>query len=401
MGKEHMDCETCLECLFDAVFGSLSEEEMRLLNAHLDTCASCRAEYQSVKMMHRLTEQDPVPDLPADFEKTLHEKLMAAADEMMAETTEKKRIPLRDMRKKQVRILISAAACAAITIGVFSGGLYQRYLHADDVWNETETVRTPTESAQPRPMETTDPQAESVPGSETERAADSRETAAPAASAAAEKRTEEKTVSGKTEQPAQKAESKTESKTETLQESDAAAANKTEESTSVQQPSAAPSETASAQRRESVKESGALQENETVSVQNSRDMDYAENAAEEMQGYAAPSPVSGGSAMAAAAGGESRARTFCAMENVYAITVPDVHAFLAAATQKTGIVWSGKQVGGDTAADGGSHAVTLSLSGKEWDRLLQYANQCGYRAELIADNQNKSKVLVTIDGEEG
>ncbi len=397
MGKEHMDCETCLECLFDAVCGSLSEEEMRLLNAHLDTCVSCRAEYQSVKMMHRLTEQDPVPDLPADFEKTLHEKLMAAADEMMAETTEKKRIPLRDMRKKQVRILISAAACAAITIGVFSGGLYQRYLHADDVWNETETVRTPTESAQPRPMETTDPQAESVPGSETERAADSRETAAPAASAAAEKRTEEKTVSGKTEQPAQKAESKT----ETLQESDAAAANKTEESTSVQQPSAAPSETAPAQRRESVKESDAPQENEAVSVQNSRDMDYAENAAEEMQGYAAPSPVSGGSAMAAAAGGESRARTFCAMENVYSITVPDVHAFLAAATQKTGIAWSEKQVAGDTAADGGSHAVTLSLSGKEWDRLLQYANQCGYRAELIADNQNKSKILVTIAGEEG
>ena len=401
MGKEHMDCETCLECLFDAVCGSLSEEEMRLLNAHLDTCVSCRAEYQSVKMMHRLTEQDPVPDLPADFEKTLHEKLMAAADEMMAETTEKKRIPLRDMRKKQVRILISAAACAAITIGVFSGGLYQRYLHADDVWNETETVRTPTESAQPRPMETTDPQAESVPGSETERAADSRETAAPAASAAAEKRTEEKTVSGKTEQPAQKAESKTESKTETLQESDAAAANKTEESTSVQQPSAAPSETASAQRRESVKESGALQENETVSVQNSRDMDYAENAAEEMQGYAAPSPVSGGSAMAAAAGGESRARTFCAMENVYSITVPDVHAFLAAATQKTGIAWSEKQVAADTAADGGSCAVTLSLSEKEWDCLLQYANQCGYQAELVADYQNKSKVLVMIDGEEG
>ena len=89
------------------------------------------------------------------------------------------------------------------------------------------------------------------------------------------------------------------------------------------------------------------------------------------------------------------------MENVYAITVPDVHAFLAAATQKTGIAWSGKQVAGDTAADGGSHAVTLSLSGKEWDCLLQYANQCGYRAELIADNQNKSKVLVTIAGEEG
>ncbi len=396
MGKEHMDCETCLECLFDAVCGSLSEEEMRLLNAHLDTCASCRAEYQSVKMMHRLTEQDPVPDLPADFEKTLHEKLTAAADEMMAETTEKKRIPLRDMRKKQVRILISAAACAAITIGVFSGGLYQRYLHADDVWNETESVRTPTESAQPRPMETTDPQAESALGSETERAADSRETAAPAASAAAEKRTEEKTVSGKTEQPAQKAESKT----ETLQESDAAAANKTEESTSVQQPSAAPSETAPAQRRESVKESDAPQENEAVSVQSSEDMDRAENAAEAMQGYAAS--ASGGGAMAAAAdSSESRAKTAYAMENVYAITVPDVHAFLAAATQKTGIAWSGKQVGGDTAADGGSHAVTLSLSGKEWDRLLQYANQCGYRAELIADNQNKSKILVTIAGKEG
>ena len=391
MGKEHMDCETCLECLFDAVCGSLSEEEMRLLNAHLDTCASCRAEYQSVKMMHRLTEQDPVPDLPADFEKTLHEKLTAAADEMMAETTEKKRIPLRDMRKKQVRILISAAACAAITIGVFSGGL-----HADDVWNETESVRTPTESAQPRPMETTDPQAESALGSETERAADSRETAAPAASAAAEKRTEEKTVSGKTEQPAQKAESKT----ETLQESDAAAANKTEESTSVQQPSAAPSETAPAQRRESVKESDAPQENEAVSVQSSEDMDRAENAAEAMQGYAAS--ASGGGAMAAAAdSSESRAKTAYAMENVYAITVPDVHAFLAAATQKTGIAWSGKQVGGDTAADGGSHAVTLSLSGKEWDRLLQYANQCGYRAELIADNQNKSKILVTIAGKEG
>ena len=387
MGKEHMDCETCLECLFDAVCGSLSEEEMRLLNAHLDTCASCRAEYQSVKMMHRLTEQDPVPDLPADFEKTLHEKLTAAADEMMAETTEKKRIPLRDMRKKQVRILISAAACAAITIGVFSGGLYQRYLHADDVWNETESVRTPTESAQPRPMETTDPQAESALGSETERAADSRETAAPAASAAAEKRTEEKTVSGKTEQPAQKAESKT----ETLQESDTAAANKT---------SAAPSETAPAQRRESVKESDAPQENEAVSVQSSEDMDRAENAAEAMQGYAAS--ASGGGAMAAAAdSSESRAKTAYAMENVYAITVPDVHAFLAAATQKTGIAWSGKQVGGDTAADGGSHAVTLSLSGKEWDRLLQYANQCGYRAELIADNQNKSKILVTIAGKEG
>lgn len=397
MGMEHMDCETCMERVFDAVCGNLDEEQTQLLKAHLDACADCRAEYQSIKMMHQLTEPDPVPFLPADFEKTLHEKLTVAADEMMTETTEKKRIPLRGVRKIQLKVLISAAACVAITIGVFSSGLYQRYLHADDVWNETETIPAPTESAPPRPVETTDPQAESAQGNETERAVeDSRETSAPAASAAAKTRAGEHTVSGETAQtapPTQKAESS--------KDSDASAAKKTEESTLAQQPTAAPAETSAAQRRESMKESGALQENEAASVQNGKDMDYAENAAEEMQGYAAPSPVSGGSAMAAAAGGESRARTFCAMENVYSITVPDVHAFLAAATQKTGIAWSEKQVDADTAADGGSCAVTLSLSEKEWDCLLQYANQCGYQAELVADYQNKSKVLVTIDGEEG
>ena len=143
------------------------------------------------------------------------------------------------------------------------------------------------------------------------------------------------------------------------------------------------------------------QENEAVSAQSSEDMDRAENAAEEMQGYAASAS---GAAMAAdsSESRESRAKTAYAMENVYAITVPDVHAFLAAAAQKTGIAWSEKQVGGsDTAADRGNDAVTLSLSEKEWNRLLQYANQCGYQAELIADYQNKSKILVTIAGEEG
>lgn len=390
MGKEHMDCDTCLERMFDAVCGSLSEEEMQPFRAHLDSCADCRAEYQSLLAMHRLTEQDPVPEMPADFEKTLHEKLTAAADEMMTETKEKKRIPLRDMRKKQVKILISAAACAAIAIGVFSGGLYQRYLHADDVWNETETVKTPTESAQPRPMETTDPQTETAPVNETEKAGGSREASAPTASAGVKTRADEKAAGGKTEQ--------TETPAPTGKQ-DTAASKKTEESAPAQQPAAAPEETAAAQQKESAKESDAPQENEAVSVQSSEDMDRAENAAEEMQGYAAS--ASGGAAMAADSS-ESRAKTAYAMENVYAITVPDVHAFLAAAAQKTGIAWSEKQVGGsDTAADRGNDAVTLSLSEKEWNRLLQYANQCGYRAELIADYQNKSKILVTIAGEEG
>lgn len=74
-----MTCEKARELMYAAIDGELDQGHLRSLEEHLDSCGSCTIEFEELKYMIQMAGELPLKELPDDFNKTLHSKLMSEA----------------------------------------------------------------------------------------------------------------------------------------------------------------------------------------------------------------------------------------------------------------------------------------------------------------------------------
>lgn len=158
--KENTACEEYRCLMFDYVSDNLSEFEKNKLLLHIKSCPECRAELDEVKNILSAAAEIPELEVPCDLRASVSERLSTEAKAM----SKRKRI-----YKFTIQTVIPVAACAAIAIGIFSGGFYDKVINSDNILSVG--VSTPAQndsqateaSAQP---EVSTPVIEAVPSTE-------------------------------------------------------------------------------------------------------------------------------------------------------------------------------------------------------------------------------------------
>lgn len=110
-----MSCDRYLELLSARLDGTLTEAEERELEEHLAACPDCRAAGAQLAAL-----RDAFPELeeeaaPEGFARGVMDRIRAE---------EKKVVPL--FRRPGFRALTGLAACAALAVGLYGGGISQR-----------------------------------------------------------------------------------------------------------------------------------------------------------------------------------------------------------------------------------------------------------------------------------
>lgn len=72
-----MDCKQVRELLSDYIDNSISEEDARVIEAHLAQCEDCMQEYRELAHIVRLLSELPKQEIPKTFDASLHETLIA------------------------------------------------------------------------------------------------------------------------------------------------------------------------------------------------------------------------------------------------------------------------------------------------------------------------------------
>lgn len=157
--KKQTDCDKCREQLFDFVSDAVDLTHSKWIEEHLRQCTSCQTEFQEIKKMLQVLEEDPEPRIPENFQSTLHLKLAQAAEEMNAARSRSFRERAAHWMEPNTwkdaflgfgngtfrnkiehfgqlggwKVMAPAMVCLTLTIGVFSTGLYQSWIEADGV----------------------------------------------------------------------------------------------------------------------------------------------------------------------------------------------------------------------------------------------------------------------------
>lgn len=134
-----MQKNECAECKnFSNMIGeyfcdNLTEQEKSDFLMHIENCPKCRAKYEELCI---------IIDAAGDFEEVeVPETLKVSVSEALAQ--EEKAIRKRiDLRKYTVRTVVGVAACTVLAIGVYSGGLYDKFINSDDILSTGENIRT-------------------------------------------------------------------------------------------------------------------------------------------------------------------------------------------------------------------------------------------------------------------
>lgn len=75
-------CDLIIEWLDDYLDGTLSEDHRATFEAHLKSCDACQSLVLDLQSMKEVLSDMPLMALPTDFNETLHEKLIIAAEEL-------------------------------------------------------------------------------------------------------------------------------------------------------------------------------------------------------------------------------------------------------------------------------------------------------------------------------
>lgn len=128
-----MTCNLILDWLDDYLEGQLDPQNSAKFEKHIEECESCRMLLDDLKSMREVMGEMPLMPLPSDFNESLHEKLIIAAEEIKAgfnikeKSQEKFKKKGFNFSKKQFNQYMGAAAVIALL--VVSG-----YQLKDQVW---------------------------------------------------------------------------------------------------------------------------------------------------------------------------------------------------------------------------------------------------------------------------
>ncbi len=129
--KENALCKKCKGLLFDYVSDNTKQKQSQWIEEHLAYCPSCKKEYDEICLMLSVLAEEPKVELPAEFQLSLHRKLVAVTQERETEKTSSWLHRLKDMRG--MRTVVPALMCLVLVIGVFSSGLFADWQNADSV----------------------------------------------------------------------------------------------------------------------------------------------------------------------------------------------------------------------------------------------------------------------------
>lgn len=131
--KENADCEVYRAMLFDYVSDNLSEQDKAELLMHIELCPECKKELcEAEAIISAASELDEV-EVPDKLRAAVSASLAAEA------ATVRKRT---DIRRYALRTLLPVAACAALAVGIYSGGIYDRFVNSDDILSEGTKIQT-------------------------------------------------------------------------------------------------------------------------------------------------------------------------------------------------------------------------------------------------------------------
>jgi anti-sigma factor (TIGR02949 family) len=104
-----MDCKKALQLIHRYIDGELDAAQKEELEKHIESCESCRKEYQLEKNIIESLKNTPPLELPEDFNKKIHEKLVCQKNIL-----EKK----KERLKKTLTVAVIAASFILMTVFV-------------------------------------------------------------------------------------------------------------------------------------------------------------------------------------------------------------------------------------------------------------------------------------------
>ena len=439
--KEKTDCEKCRELLFDYVSDVTDPAQSEWMESHLRSCPSCETEYEEIREM-LLVAEDPEPQMPDTFQDALHLKLNVAAEEMKAEQNRSLKDKFARWMEPEVwkeaflgfgngtfrdkmerfghlggwKIMAPAMVCVALSVGVFSTGLYHRWMAADDVLTaDYQTEESLGQTAKPKATKKPSGTATAKPKSSAaaRATASAKSSSKPAASAAAKSSSKPSSTVKPTNKATNKSTSKASSTPKPTSKptaaqvvEDAPVAPPAEEANLVEAPAAAP-----VVENESVQDSGA--DGAAVYQMDESADSPMDDRAVKASGGTPDSSLSGG-----AGGGSSSApvnqgvnsilsdpmpeamRTFA--EKTYLIRVDDPEDYLNAYQSAAGLDWKAKRLEDvnpkEIAADSREDAVVLRISDEEWDRFSTYTLEKGILPASMNQDGDEKEVIVIVTG---
>lgn len=120
-------CEKYSEMIYKYTADMLDADEVRSLMRHIDVCPSCRSELNMVCAVTRAASE--IDDVPVPDE------LISALDTRLEQTGKEIRKARRQGFGSISGTVLSLAAAAALAIGMYAGGVFDKYLHSDDVFD--------------------------------------------------------------------------------------------------------------------------------------------------------------------------------------------------------------------------------------------------------------------------
>ncbi|GAU77397.1 DUF4349 domain-containing protein [Fusibacter sp. 3D3] len=115
-----MKCDDARLLMNLAIDDEINHEDLSQLNAHLDHCEQCTVEYEELKYLKELMGEMEMKELPNDFEKELHVRLLEAnflnRRDKMPEQKTKMLGKLKDWVTGHGQYVVAAAAIALIVL---------------------------------------------------------------------------------------------------------------------------------------------------------------------------------------------------------------------------------------------------------------------------------------------
>lgn len=118
-----MTCNLILDWLDDYLEGQLDPQNSAKFEKHIEECESCRMLLEDLKAMREVMGEMPLMPLPSDFNESLHEKLIVAAEEIKAgfnikeHSEEKKKAKkIFSFSKQHFNQYVGAAAVVALLV---------------------------------------------------------------------------------------------------------------------------------------------------------------------------------------------------------------------------------------------------------------------------------------------
>lgn len=118
-----MDCKKCMT-LIDAALDGHMDEAMKIeFDRHIVSCPACARELEDRRLIRDLLAEEETLPLPEDFERTLHERLLAAEQEPTPIESGKKKTDRKPLMQRTWFKAAGAIAASFLVIAVVIGSM--------------------------------------------------------------------------------------------------------------------------------------------------------------------------------------------------------------------------------------------------------------------------------------